>query len=406
MTTRALGTLLAVVAIAGLWMGCKEDPPASLYDPSYVSGAQPKVTGIVPASGALAGVTTLTINGQNFSAVAGDNLVFFDKTLAPVLTATSTALTVKAPNLPKDSIQVKVAVAKADLFSDVVLYKLNMAVIDKFPNFATGEEGFGVECDLAGNLYVSMTASGSGGIGVFRFTPAGVRSFYSKAFNSAVATWRAMKFGPGGALFTVAGRTIVFRVPAGGGDPAIWLSGSGLGVLYDLDFDANANLWASGPNGNIYRVKQDKTVKTFPFIGTVRTLRVFNNAVYVGGKRDSLEKVWKLPIVGTDSLGAEEEYFNFSSLYGANTYAVNAITFTADGDLLIGTDAAVGILAVHPGKTSEPLYSGLLNPTTAALTWDAGVFLFQSRSALPGPATSVKINMQKTGAPYYGRTLP
>ena len=405
MTTRARITLLAVVAIAGLWMGCKEDPPASLYDPSYVSGAQPKVTGILPATGALAGVTTLTISGQNFSAVAGDNLVFFDKTVAPVLTATTTTLTVKAPNLPKDSIQVKIAVSKADLFSETVLYKLNLAVNDKFANFPSGEEGVGVECDASGNLYVSMLASGAG-IGIKKFTPAGVRSDYSPVFGATVSNWRAMKFGPGGQMFTVAGRNIIFRVPAGGGTSAVWLSGSGLTPLSDLDFDANGNLWTSGPSGNVFRVKQDKSVQLFPFTGLARALRVFNNAVYVGGKRDSLEKVWRFPITGTDSLGAEEEYFNLSSVYGANSYGVTALTFSADGDLYVGTDGSAGILIVHPNKTSESFYPGLIKGGTSSLTWGNGVDFFQSRNALPGPAAAVKINAQKAGAQYFGRTLP
>ena len=44
--------------------------------------------------------------------------------------------------------------------------------------------------------------------------------------------------------------------------------------------------------------------------------------------------------------------------------------------------------------------------TTVSITWGKGTDLFQSRSSVPGPASAVKINAQKTGAPYYGRTLP
>ena len=406
MITRATILLLAVVLFAGIWMGCKEDPPASLYDPNYVSGPQPVVTGIVPAAGALAGVTTLTINGQNFSPVAGDNLVFFDKTPVTVLASTTTQLTLKAPVLPKDSISVKVAVAKSDLFSTAVLYKLDLAANEKFASFGSGEEGVGVECDTAGNLYVSMISL-TGGIGVKKFTTAGVKSDYSPLFSASVASWKNMKFGPGGAIFcTATGRSIIFRIPPGGGASAVWQSGGGLGVLADLDFDANGNVWASGTNGTIYRVSPTKVIKAFPCTGTLRAIRVYNNAVYVGGKRDSLEKVWKFPIIGTDSLDAEQEYFNLSSVYGANGSSVNAMTFSLDGDLYIGTDNAEGIRLVHPSKASEAYYSGLIKGTTVSITWGKGTDLFQSRSSIPGPASSVKINTQKAGAPYYGRTLP
>lgn len=406
MITRATLLLLAVILFAGIWTGCKEDPPASLYDPSYVSGPQPALTGISPASGALAGVTTLTITGQNFSPVAGNNLVFFDKTAVSALTATATQLTLRAPALPKDSIQVKIAVAKSDLYSTAFLYKLELAANEKFATFGSGEEGVGVECDAAGNLYVSMVSS-TGGLGVKKFTPEGVKSDYSPLFSSSVASWKNMKFGPGGALFcTSTGRSIIFRIPAGGGASGIWLSGGGLGVLADLDFDANGNVWASGTNGNIYRVSPTKVVRMFPCAGTLRAIRVYNNAVYVGGKRDSLEKIWKFPVIGTDSLDAEQEYFNLSSVYGANGSSVNALTFSSDGDLYVGTDNAEGIRLVHPAKTSEAYYPGVIKGTTVSLTWGKTVELFQSRSSLPGPASAVKINTQKTGAPYYGRTLP
>jgi hypothetical protein len=405
MTTKLLLALLACALIGGIFFGCKEDAPASLFDPNYVSGPQPKVTSIDPPANALAGVTTLTINGSNFSAVAGNNLVFFDKVLVPVLQASTTQLQVTAPILPKDSIQVKVAVQKADLFSDVVYYKLNLAADEKFGNFGASEEPVAVECDTAGNAYVSMLASGLG-IGIKKFTAAGVRSDYSPAFSGAVASWRGMKFGPGGALFCVAGRAIIFRVPAGGGASAVWLS-SGLTNLADLDFDQSGNIWTGGPSAtSIFRVKQDKTVQSFPFVGTVRSVRVYNNFLYVGGKRDSLEKVWRFPIDGTGNLGAEEEYFNLSSLYGANSYGVTALTFASDGDLFIGTDGPAGIVVVHPNKSYAPMYPGIIIGQSASLTWGKGFDLFQSRVGTPGPKTIVKINALKTGAPYYGRTLP
>jgi hypothetical protein len=406
MINRILFVLLAAIVMAGVWSGCKEDPPASLYDPTYVSGPQPVVSGISPSTGALAGVTTLTISGQNFSAVGGNNLVFFDKTLVTVLSATVSQLTVKAPNLPKDSIVVKVAVAGSDLYSGAFYYNLGLAANEKYVSYTTGEEGVGIEADTAGNLYVSMITT-AGGIGVKKYTPAGVRTDYSPILSSAVASWKNMKFGSGGALFcTAPGRAILFRIPPGGGTPAIWLSGGGLGVLADLDFDANGNIWASGTNGNIYRVSPTKTVKVFTCPGTMRAIRVYNNAVYVGGKRDSLEKVWKFPIIGTDSLDAEQEYFNLSSVYGANASGVYAMTFSSDGDLFIGTDNAEGVRVVHPGKTSEAFYTGLLKGATVSMTWGKGNDLLQSRSATPGPSTTVKINAQNTGAPYYGRLLP
>jgi hypothetical protein len=325
MTKQLQLILLVCAAVAAVMFGCKDEPPPSLYDPNFVDGPQPTITRIDPTTNALAGVTSVTITGTNFSATPSSNLVLFDATVATVLSASATQLQVKAPALVSDTIKVKVGVLGSTLFSTPFRYGLAAATDAKFGNFSQAEEVVSIECDTAGNVYASMLASGAG-IGVWKFTTAGVRgaTAYSPAFSSSVASWRGMKFGPGGALFCVAGRNIVFQIPPGGGAATVWASGSGLTNLSDLDFDQNGNLWTAGPQAAtsaIFRLKPNKTVKAFPFVGTARSVRVYSGYLYVGGKRDSLEKVWRFPIV-VDSLGAEEEYFNISSVYGPNSSGV------------------------------------------------------------------------------------
>jgi hypothetical protein len=414
MKQRILGYVLTIILVAGGCSGCTENPPTSAYDWNYTSPRpQPIITSITPDVG-LANVSILTITGSNFDPDPSHDLVFFDSLLVPVLQAAATQLQVKAPDLPKDSISVKIGVYKAYLYSNPVRYRL-IAATEEIGNFQPTELPVAVESDTAGNAYVSVAGVPASASGVFKITTSGVRSQYSPLFSTTVATWHSMKFGPGGALFCVAARNIVFRIPPGGGTPAIWLSGNatnGLTALYDFDFDPDGNIWAAGPTSgtsqanNIFRVAQDKSVKGFPFVGLIRAVRVFNGYVYAGGKRGNSEEVWRLPIISADSLGAEEEYFNFS-LVSANGI-VNAITFNTKGDLYIGTDANFGIVIVHPDKASEPLYPGVIRPATAALTWGKGMDLFQSRaSSVTGVAsTLVTINALETGAPYYGRTLP
>lgn len=406
MTKRVWSALCACAIVAGMLVGCKEDPPPSLYDATAASGPQPKIAAIAPAGGGLAGVTSLTITGENFNTVPANNLVFFDDVVAPVLQATATQLQLKAPILIKDSIKVKIAVLRSDLYSTPYLYNLTAATDEKFGGISASDEVVSIEADTAGNIFASMLVSGVGS-GVWKFSPEGVQgaAAYSPAFSSGVASWRGMKFGAGGAIFCVAGRAIIFRIPPGGGASAVWTSGSGLTNLNDLDFDQNGNMWAGGgPATSIFRIKQDKTVQAFPFVGTVRSVRVYNGYLYVGGKRDSLEKVWRFQISG-DNLGTEEEYFNVSSVYGANSSGVYGLSFDTDGDMYVGTDAAAGILLVHPNKASEPYYPGLLKPSTTYLTWGKGAFLFQARGGTVNTKTMVKINTLKTSAPYFGRTL-
>jgi len=398
---------VGVIVVMGLFLwsfaGCNEDPPASLYDPNYVSGSQPVVSTMDPPSG-LAGVTTVTITGSNFSTVPGANLVFFDAMPATVLEASAAQLKVRAPNLVKDSILVKIAVAGADLFSVPYLYALNAAV-EEWGEFGAFDEPAGMTCDSSGNLYVSMLTSGIG-VGVKRIALDGSQTDYSPAFSSGVPRWTGMKFGSGGDLYTVALRNIIFLIPAGGGSNTLWLRGGGLGNIADLDFDTQGNIWTAGTADNVYGVKPDKSVKAFPFDATVRTVRVFNNYLYLGGGRDSAEAVWRMQIISADSLGAEELYFDFSAAYGYNGPKVLAINFAADGDMYIGTDDDDAIVVVHPGGSSEPLYPGLFIPQTSALAWGNGVHQYAGRTGTSDANTPLKVNMEKLGAPYNGWTLP
>lgn len=406
--------VLAAAFAAASLAGCNEEPPSSAYDPNYVSPRpQPVIASITPDV-ALANVTILTITGLNFDPDPGHDLVFFDKILVPVLQATSTQMQVKAPDLPQDSIVVKIGVYKSYLYSDPVVFRL-LPATQELGTFQPTEFPAAVECDTAGNAYVSIAGVPVSTSGVFKITSSGARSLYSPLFSPTVATWRSMKFGPGGALFCVSARNIIFRVPPGGGTSAIWLSGdasNGLTALYDFDFDAGGNIWAAGPTSGlsqtnkIFRVAQDKTVKSFPFEGLIRAVRVFSGYLFVGGMRANSERIWRLPIVSADSLGAEEEYVDFSSVISAGV--INAITFNAQGDLYIGTDVSEGIVLVHPSKATEPLYQGVVQPATASLTWGIGSDAFQSRmsTAAGMPSTLVKINTLTTGAPYYGRKLP
>jgi hypothetical protein len=414
MSQRVRASFLAAAFVVTGLAACNEDPPPSAWDPEYTSPRpQPVITGIAPEAG-LANVSVLTISGRYFDPDPPHNLVFFDNVLVPVLQAASTELLMKAPDLAKDSISVKIGVYRAYLYSEPVLYRLSAAT-QETGNFQPNEVPVGVECDTAGNAYVSIGGVPASASGVFKITPTGGRSLYSQLFASTVSTWSSMKFGPGGALFCVSARNIIFRIPPGGGTSAIWLSGNtanGLTALYDFDFDREGNIWAGGPASGtseankIFRVARDRSVMGFPFAGIIRAIRVFNGYVYAGGRRGNAEKVWRLPIVSADSLGAEEEYFNFSSV--SVTGIITAITLDTGGDLYIGTDAKDGIVIVHPTKASEPLYPGVILPRTVSLCWGNGTDLFQSRtsSAAGVASTLVRINMLKSGAPYYGRVLP
>jgi len=131
---------------------------------------------------------------------------------------------------------------------------------------------------------------------------------------------------------------------------------------------------------------------------------VFSGYVYVGGKAASGEEaVWRNQILPGEALGPKEKVFDWSGRI-STTAGILSLTFAKDGDMYIGTDGADAILVVHPDGSSEPLYPGVLEPQSYALSWGNGQFLYANRrSDLPEKRRILRIKMRKEGAPYYGR---
>jgi hypothetical protein len=395
----------AMVFLLMPFAGCKEDPPASLYEPSNLgSGAQPTVATLSPASTALAGVTVITITGANFSTVPTDNLVYFDATPGTVLSATSTQLTVRPPNLVKDTVLIKIAVKGASLFSNPpIQYQLQSAAFE-FGKGAENEDPWGVACDSAGNVYVSLTKTSNGAnLGIRKITAAGVRK--DTSFLGSVTKWSALKVGPGGVIYCARSLNALYRISTWPAPPAIWSQPTlnGIGKVNDFDFDQAGNLWGGGDGTQIYRVTSAGLVKGFNFVANIRTVRVFSGALYVGGKADTVEAVWRFPIVSSDSLGTPTIAFNASARYAPLSPAVNAVTFAADGDMYVGIDHSDAIVIVR-GAVVTPLYPGVLQPAAIAFAWGKGNELYYSRGGTTAHRL-IRVNTLKPGAPYYGRQL-
>ena len=180
-----------------------------------------------------------------------------------------------------------------------------------------------------------------------------------------------------------------------------------------IDFDANKNVWAVGNNKSIFRVAPDATFKAFDFTGDATSVRVYNNDLYVLATVASNQSVWRFQIISSDSLGQAEKYFDFTDKIGGDSVSASVITIAADGDLYIGTDKMIDpVIIVHPDKSFEPLYPGVIGAQTYiySFSWDPGNFLYFSEVPIfdnTGAVVKIpkifRLNMQKNGAPQYGR---
>jgi len=401
MRIKLIKTLPALLFLI-FFITCEKEKPQGLYDPDYASNPVPVITSIDPPESALAGIVEITISGNNFSPRVDENLVYFNKTRADVLEASPTQLVVQSPNLVSDSIMIKVAVQGSVHFSELMPYKLieGVGIHGELTDF---DEPYGIACDRDENLYVSLA-----GKKIIRIAPDGTQEDYT---TTLVDKASAMKMGPGGTIYYVNVLKYMFRIPPGGGTNEFFATLPG--GVYDLDFDANGNIFCGGGGNAIYCVKSDGSSQTVADYASIyiRAVRVFNDFIYVAGEylgadvNQVKEGVWRNKILNpAGELDSNELVFDWGKHFDATQYHIASMTFAADGDLYVGTNAPEVIIVVHPDASYESLYPGVLEPETYALCWGTKEYLYVNRRGdEPGKKRIIRINMLKAGAPYYGR---
>ncbi|ARA94124.1 hypothetical protein AWN76_013825 [Rhodothermaceae bacterium RA] len=358
-----------------LLVGCDTGPADSLYDPDRTLQPDPVVSSLDPPERALAGVDEVTISGANFSATPSDNLVYFGALRAELLAASPTELVVRAPNLPfeptlsrsQETYALKVAVIGAELFSEPRAYTLEAVAVD-FADIKDFEEAFAITSDDEGNLYVSLFANNASA-GIKRIAPTGERSDYI----ASTFKWDGLAFDAAGQLYGVRNVRAVFRFPAGGGAQETWAVISDRSVrLTAITVDEAGNVWAGGPNAHLYRITPEASISEFPFEATVRALAAFGGHLYAAAEVDGTSAIYRFPMTA-DGLGAPETFFAFEDAFGATALA---LAFTAEGDLIVGSDAADPLVLITPAGDGAPLFPGVLRPTAGALAWGAGTRLY------------------------------
>ena len=396
--TRSL-FLLAALGLVFL-SSCTKPENNSLYDPNATFRPQPGITSISPTGGAVAGIDTVIIQGTNFSSVLMENSVFFNASPATLFAATATQLTLRAPLVPGDSIGVRVVVQGAIPFSNTAQYKLKAAVA-VFGGLLANDTSTSLATDANGNLYCAYLTRAIEA-GVSKITPAGVRSSYAPA-TAGVSLWTSLKMGPAGYMYAARNFRALYRYsPGGGSSAALWLAFPIGTAIADIDFDQSGNCWGGGNNSNIYRIDQSKVITTFPFVGNVHSVRVYNGFLYFAAKADGSEKIWRAP-VSASGLGTTELYFDFAAVYPTNVPL--AITFSSDGTMYVGTDAADGLLVVNTNKTYNApygVYKASFGTGLGYFAWGIADDLYASTSN----GVLLKLTIRgKMSAPYYGSKL-
>jgi hypothetical protein len=368
---------------------CDSGPGESLFDPNRESLPDPVIADVQPPGSALAGVDLLTITGQNFSNELEDNFVYFGGIRGEVLDGSATSLTVLPPNDPREDAEIKMSVLGAENFSNSIAYQLDAAA-EEFGDIAGFEEPFGLTSDEAGNLYASMFSSGVS-IGIIRFAPDGARSTYVQS----TFKWDDMSFGPDGMLYAIRGVRAIFRFSEGSAQETWAVIPDNSVKLRAVAFDGSGNLWAGGPNANLYRVAPDKSITEYPFEGDVTGLTVFGDALYATATQNDVSSVWRFVFNADGGVGVGSEYANISGPFGSEALSIVAAT---SGELFVGTDGTDPLILVGTDQSTEVFYLDILRPVAISLAWgpDPTLYMNQARTVDTDPDL-IKINTRRQG---------
>lgn len=390
-------SLLAIIVLTVILCSCNQDAAPSLYE-AQPKGSTPVIASLLPADVALAGVAEVTINGSNFSTVKEENFVYFGTAQATVLQASATSLVVRAPAVVQNNLNLKVGVAGVENFSNVVKYNLVEAVGIYYAFVKGIEDPMTVEVDKNENVFVYLKDKG-----VKKISPTGTLTDFAP--KGGESFFFDMKMGPNNILYGTRNLRLISQVEEGKASATFVTFPTGTSIIA-LDFDANKNIWASGSGGNLFSVTPGKVITTFPIDYTASAIRVYNGYLYIAGKKDSEEAIYRYKINSNLSLGAKEVYFNIGTTYGLNKVLVMSLAITEDGDLIVGTDQTNSFILVNSSGAASSFYPGLLSPSARSMAWGTKKNLFYVREFIEAGAslhTLIRVDMQKASAPYYGR---
>ena len=392
--------LVIIAAFTALIGGCNQVAEPSLYQIED-KGATPSIASILPDKEALAGVSEVTINGSNFASAADDNYVYFGTSRAAVLQASPTKLVVRAPARIANNLDTKVAVKGVENFSNIVKYNL-LEAVGVYYAFSKGiDVPMTVTTDKNENVYVYLNNKGVKKITtdgkISDFAPKGAESFY---FD--------MKFGPNNILYGTRNLRAVFQQAEGQAPSTYATFPTGIAIV-TLDFDENKNMWAAGSGGSFFSITPARVATAFAIDFDISSLRVFNGYLYVAGKKVGEEAVYRYKINSATSLGNREKYFDIGAAYGLGKVNVGAITFAADGEMIIGTNQTNAFISVNTAGAASVLYTGLVSPSVRSVAWGTKKNMFYVRDFSESISTGLlpvnflmRIDMQKLSAPYFG----
>lgn len=425
---------LIVLAGAILW-SCADDK-TSLYNPNYEAPRPAaELLSITPASGWLAGVASITVQGRNFVTDTSQIRIYFDGKRGTILRATTTELEV-IPNSEAvgDSVQVKVMVLGAELFSNVIKYKLSPPLVTPSPDIKNTDLITSNTTDANGDIYLHVVRDGAS-IGIQKIDMDVAERPMSQVIAPVPRSiFNDLKVGKDGKLISIqAGARALFVYEIGTSTKwnPTYVGSKSSSTFNEFIFDDNNHIWVVGKAPAISRFDYDNPTNRqfFDFGHNLTAVAYYNDKLYVGGTIDGELQVYTYDTDATGNLSNGTSFYKLSNFPNYTAEQINCMTIASDGTVYIGIDSPVqsvvvdgktnyftenGIIQIAPdGKSASYLYPGVTPGNIVFMFWGDGELLNIVRGKVNTDVGTETILVQqqnmyllnmldKRRAPYYG----
>jgi len=384
--------------------GCEYESPNPVWPPEEYSGENPIITSVEPENPT--GALRLTILGQNFAPEPERNSVYFNGTLAEIISATSSEIMVYRPPVVGDSVAVHVFVD-----STLLIAKTSYRLDETHSTYSGLTRITALAIDGEENIYAL------GNREIFYLTNDGQELGYvsGDAFPRSFRSGPEARYGPGGVMYFVSASrrgSSIFR--ALGAEDSLALYCEFDGEVITFDFDENGNIYGAGDETGISvatPMAGKDTVDTLTNYDefadfSIVTVRVFNGHVYFAGEYGGSDGafpevgIWRVPIEsGLGQIGDAEVVYDWANSSDSTLADILDFTIAADGTLYIATDNTNPIFILSPDGELDLLYKGIFPNTMEKLIWGNSTYIYGINS----DAGIFRIQTGKQGAVYQGR---
>lgn len=404
--------LLMVLSLALFW-GCEYDvaPPQWDENKDKPLPSSPSISQITPSE-AVAGVNTITIEGSGFAGSRAIDHVYFNDIevdTVNIVSISTTAITVRRPNIVSDSCTVKVNTYSGGTVVKFKPYKIT-SVISKYGAFNENTVLSAMVVDAAQNVFV---------VGQINFNR--IYKIHSNGFTSQDTTHTplprypsSMVVGPDGRLYLIGNGYTGGNVNILAVDTtvhpyrwSVWRTLPAGRTVRFGDFDANGYFYAGGPRSGLMIIAPDSSNRahTEYASGTsgdsIYAVRVINGYLYVAARLNNGEKgIWRHTISVGGVLGGRELYLDFNADTTFSRRTIRSIGISSNGTIYIGTDSPNPLLVVDPvTKQIDYFYKNILPPYSKWFQWGNDNFIYMM-SGNTNPAqewTFYKVDMGSAG---------